>query len=430
MTRPAEAERAPRPTLRRVLRRAHLGVTLLAVTLASLTLTVAGFIALRAYANHNLHLIATSMSYTAEAAVVFKDRAAAEEGLALIASPEEIADVSIVDGEGRVFAQWQRPADRSLFDLERHLGKLAFTSPVILPITHDGVEIATIQLRGSAGGLLRFLALGLAVVLVCLGLSAMGALILSHYLQNGIVGPLQGLAKVAHAVRRERAFAQRVPPAAIAELNDLGDDFNALLGELEAWQARLQRENASLAHQASHDSLTGLPNRAVFEARLDEAMQEAAGTDSRVGVLFLDSDRFKETNDRLGHAAGDAVLATVAARLRDGLRPTDLAARLGGDEFAVLLAPLREVADAVRIADDILASLEAPIPLPGGDSVVASLSIGVAVFPDHAEDATTLLHQADAAMYLAKRLQPGGRRLAGTGDTPSEDREIPIASHL
>ncbi|WP_304608570.1 diguanylate cyclase [Inquilinus sp. Marseille-Q2685] len=417
-----------RPPLRRVLRRAHLGVALLAVTLAGLTLTIAGFAALRAYAGSNLQLIAASMSYTVEAAVVFKDRAAAEEALGLIAAAEGgVAEANVFDAGGALFAHWQRPAQPPLLDLERRLAAMVFASPVLQPITHDGAEIGRIELHGSAGGLLRFLAIGVAVVLACLALSALGALLLSRYLVAGIVGPLHRLATVAHRVRNERTFDQRVPPAGIAELNELADDFNALLGELEAWQAGLQRENESLAHQASHDSLTGLPNRAVFEARLRAALQEAEAARGRVAVLFLDSDNFKQTNDDLGHAAGDAVLAAVAARVRDRLRKTDLVARLGGDEFAVLLAPVVEIADALRVADDILASLRQPVRLPSGGTVTASVSIGIAIFPDHAGDGVALLRQADAAMYLAKRLRPGGRELAA-GPDPFEERETHLAS--
>lgn len=417
-----------RPSLRHVLRRAHLGVALLAVTLAGLTLTVAGFAALRAYAGSNLQLIAASMSYTVEAAVVFEDRAAAEEALALIAAAEGgVAEADVFDARGALFAHWQRPARPSVLDLERRLAALVFAAPVQQPITHDGAEIGRIELHGSAGRLLRFLTIGVAVVLVCLALSALSALLLSRYLVAGIVGPLHTLATVAHRVRSERTFDRRVPPAGIAELNDLAGDFNALLGELESWQDGLQRENESLAHQASHDSLTGLPNRAMFEARLSVALQEAEALRGRVAVLFLDSDNFKQTNDDLGHAAGDAVLAAIAARVRDRLRQTDLVARLGGDEFAVLLAPVGEIADALHVADDILAGLQQPVRLLSGGAVTASVSIGIAVFPDHAGDGATLLRQADAAMYLAKRLRPGGRQLAA-GPEPFEQPGTHLAS--
>ncbi|WP_141688942.1 GGDEF domain-containing protein, partial [Pseudomonas sp. 24 E 13] len=170
--------------------------------------------------------------------------------------------------------------------------------------------------------------------------------------------------------------------------------------------------NETLAHQASHDSLTGLPNRAFFEGRLIRALRSAAKVNERVGVLFLDSDRFKDINDNFGHAAGDAVLVAVAERVRAQLREDDLVARLGGDEFAVLLAPLNKIEDAQRIADKIIASMDQPIPLPGNTQVLTSLSIGIAIYPDHGATPGTLLNAADVAMYQAKRLSSGSQQTA------------------
>lgn len=144
------------------------------------------------------------------------------------------------------------------------------------------------------------------------------------------------------------------------------------------------------------------------------ALRNAGKLKERVAVLFLDSDRFKGINDNFGHAAGDAVLVAVADRVRAQLREGDLVARLGGDEFAVLLAPLHKVEDAERIADKILASMDLPITLPGDDSVVTSLSIGIAVYPDHGVTPGALLNAADAAMYQAKRLSRGAQSMAGS----------------
>ncbi|NWD23256.1 diguanylate cyclase [Pseudomonas yamanorum] len=405
-----------RPTLRSVIGRGHLSLALMAVTMASVSLTLLGVLALRVYADHNLHLIARSINYTVEAAVVFNDSAAATEALAVIASEEEVAEAEVFNVEGKQLAHWERPETGMLSMIELQLAHALLEQPITQPILHQGQVIGSVHLTGHGGSLLRFLLSGLAGILICTALSAWVALFLARRLLRGITGPLHSLASVAHAARSERAFDRRVPPAQIAELDSLGNDFNALLDEMEAWQTHLQSENETLAHQASHDSLTGLPNRAFFEGRLIRALRSAAKLNEKVAVLFLDSDRFKDINDNFGHAAGDAVLVAVAARVRAQLREDDLVARLGGDEFAILLSPLHKLEDAQRIADKIIASMDTPIPLPGDTQVLTSLSIGIAVYPDHGATPGTLLNAADAAMYQAKRLSQGGQQTAESED--------------
>ncbi|ABA72436.1 diguanylate cyclase [Pseudomonas fluorescens] len=403
-----------RPTLGSVIGRGNLIVALVAVAMASVSLTLLGVLALRVYADHNLHLIARSISYTVEAAVVFNDKAAATEALALIASTEEVADAQVLDTQGQLLARWQRPENGLFSELEMQVARVILEKPINLPILHQDREIGRILLIGHGGSLMRFLLSGLAGIILCTAISAWVALYLAQRQLRRIIGPLHSLAAVAHAARSERALDRRVPRAKIAELDNLGNDFNALLDELEDWQTHLQSENETLAHQASHDSLTGLPNRAFFEGRLIRALRSAHKLNERVAVLFLDSDRFKDINDNFGHAAGDAVLVAVANRVRAQLREEDLVARLGGDEFAVLLTPLHKTEDAERIADKILASMDTPIALPGDSSVVTSLSIGIAVYPDHGVTPGTLLDAADAAMYQAKRLSRGAQSTAGS----------------
>jgi diguanylate cyclase len=405
-----------RPTLGSVIGRGHLIVALVAISMASVSLTLLGVLALRVYADHNLHLIARSINYTVEAAVVFDDSAAATEALALIASTEEVADAQVFNEHGRLLARWQRPDTGLLSELEMHIAKAFLEKPISLPIVHQEQNVGRIQLAGHGGSLLRFLLSGLAGIILCTAVSAWVALYLARRQLRAITGPLRSLAEVAHAARSERALDRRVPPAAIAELDNLANDFNALLDELESWQTHLQSENETLAHQASHDSLTGLPNRAFFEGRLIRALRNASKLNEQVAVLYLDSDRFKGINDNFGHAAGDAVLTAVATRVRAQLREDDLVARLGGDEFAVLLTPLHKAEDAERIAEKIIASMEMPIQLPGNASVLTSLSVGIAVYPDHGATPGALLNAADAAMYRAKRLARGGQHMAGSDD--------------
>jgi diguanylate cyclase (GGDEF)-like protein/PAS domain S-box-containing protein len=165
-----------------------------------------------------------------------------------------------------------------------------------------------------------------------------------------------------------------------------------------------------LQHQAFHDALTGLPNRALLLDRLDHALARGAHHGGAVGVLLLDLDGFKHVNDSLGHAAGDRLLVAFAARLPGcGLRPGDTLARLGGDEFAVVLEGLADPGEAARVAARIVASpaLWAPYPLDGREVIVRA-SVGVAVGRPGADDPGGLLREADIALYRAKAAGKGG----------------------
>ena len=156
-----------------------------------------------------------------------------------------------------------------------------------------------------------------------------------------------------------------------------------------------------LSHQALHDSLTGLPNRALLLDRLDQVLRVAHREHTTFALCLLDLDRFKEVNDTLGHQCGDRLLQEVAIRVRSVLRDSDTVARLGGDEFAVLL-PGACLEGATATVVRIKHALEKPFDLDGHRPDIAG-SIGITIFPEHADDATTLLVHADVAMYNAKQ---------------------------
>lgn len=415
MSRPHAIRRRSPLTLNAVLRRAHLSVALIAVLFVGLSFIVAGLFMLRMYINDNLELLARAASYTVEAAVVFNDQGAAADSLTLVVSRERVEKAQVFTSDGRVFATWTRSECGPRFLAEQKLAKLILPSPVLRPIMHDGMPVGEVRLYGSGEDLLRFLSMSIGGAALCLALSGAGALYLSHRTRSEIVLPLQQLAQTAYTVRRERMFDKRVAPTAIAELHELGDDFNALLDELESWQRQVELENASLAHQASHDPLTGVRNRAFFEAQLQRSLRHGLESGERVAVLFVDVDRFKAINDELGHEAGDAVLRGIASRLKSSVRESDLVARLGGDEFAIVMKPLGEAKHAVALAETIRLSIAEPISLPSDGYMTASLSIGIAIFPDHAIDAASLLRNADAAMYRAKRHERGTYCVAGGG---------------
>ena len=157
-----------------------------------------------------------------------------------------------------------------------------------------------------------------------------------------------------------------------------------------------------LVHEALHDRLTGLPNRALFVDRLTQSLAALPRRSGSLGVLFLDVDRFKVINDSMGHEAGDDVLVELASRLVSLMRPGDTVARFGGDEFVVLCEAITHPAEAVHIAERLLEGINAPIVTQGSE-VVVTVSAGIALSTGATDSASDLLRDADAAMYRAKR---------------------------
>jgi diguanylate cyclase (GGDEF)-like protein len=158
-----------------------------------------------------------------------------------------------------------------------------------------------------------------------------------------------------------------------------------------------------LAHQARHDALTGLPNRALFADRLERTVKVAARYARQLAVMFVDLDGFKLVNDTLGHHAGDALLVEVSRRLESAVRESDTVARMGGDEFTVILSEVASSDDAARVAGRVIAALQTPMRLPGFETpVTVSASVGVSLYPQDALEAETLSKHADLALYRAK----------------------------
>ncbi len=163
-----------------------------------------------------------------------------------------------------------------------------------------------------------------------------------------------------------------------------------------------KRTEEELAYKATHDLLTGLPNRMLFKDRFSVAMAQAQRVHKKLAVIFLDLDRFKEVNDTLGHDVGDRLLYAVGTRLTDLLRKTDTVARLGGDEFLLLLANIDQVEDVITISQTVQDVLRQPF-IADGHEVFITASIGIAIYPDDGADVDTLVSRADKAMYDSKQ---------------------------
>jgi diguanylate cyclase (GGDEF)-like protein len=187
----------------------------------------------------------------------------------------------------------------------------------------------------------------------------------------------------------------RAPDASDRRVLESAADLAHIAIEAMAAQERL-------VHQATHDALTGLPNRLLFLDRTAVALTRLARSPLSVAVLFVDLDRFKTVNDSLGHDVGDRLLVSLARRLEGVMRPADTVARFGGDEFTILCEDIQDQQEAVAIATRVRAALAVPVPLEGHDLWVTA-SIGIAHTADHRRAASELVEDADAAMYRAKR---------------------------
>ena len=198
--------------------------------------------------------------------------------------------------------------------------------------------------------------------------------------------------------------------ALIVQSHSLAEKDKELLQFVSTQVATAIERQQMISHlqfMAQYDQLTGLPNRALLSDRLQLALARAQREQLQLALLFLDLDKFKQVNDTLGHAAGDLLLQLVAERIQQCLRAMDTVARFAGDEFVVLLEDFRSPDHAAMIAEKIRKALNQPFDIQGQSQRVLP-SIGIALYPQHAADSQQLLHQADNAMYLAKK--NGGNR--------------------
>ncbi|HJW81554.1 MAG TPA: diguanylate cyclase [Acidiferrobacterales bacterium] len=254
------------------------------------------------------------------------------------------------------------------------------------------------------------------VMVLAIAATLLGVIIALYILEKTTLRPLNNLALQLRRVGSNKDhLGEQVVTGGIAEIRELGEDFNQMARELD-------RLYGSLEHMAFTDPLTNLPNRARFRDTLEESVRQYTLAHQPFALLLTDLDRFKAVNDTLGHQIGDLLLQEVSTRLRSVLRESDtvarldnetilglegkMVARLGGDEFAAILPRVSSVDDASAVARKLLLSMQEPF-LVRGHAISVGISIGIALYPQHGEDIDTLMQRADAAMYFAKNNQCG-----------------------
>ena len=233
------------------------------------------------------------------------------------------------------------------------------------------------------------------------------SLALKQELADGNTGP-----GIESALEKSEAVEEKVLEASekLSDVNQALKDEVKERSDLEAELATVKEQGEADRHASLHDLLTGLPNRTLFNDRLEHGLAQATRHGWTLAVMFVDLDDFKTINDSYGHYAGDVVLQTIANRLRGSTRNDDTVSRHGGDEFLYLLMEVKDERDVTVIAGKLIEAIQAPCHLVvGGHSISQSIhaSIGISLFPKHGATAEILINQADGAMYEAKRNRSG-----------------------
>ena len=279
--------------------------------------------------------------------------------------------------------------------------------PLKTTITHEGEALGELEVWFDPGQIDRLIADRRSATIQLAALQVLlSVLVLLAVLYRRLLAPIKRLKRQASQIA-SRADVEPVKWDRHDELGELGEHLNDVHAQIDALFDQLEAQKAELEKIALHDTLTGLPNRALFRELTRAAAASATRDKGRLALLFIDIDRFKAVNDTLGHAAGDTLLVTLAERLRGAVRASDVVCRHSGDEFTVLLHDASQWDEVAATADRLLKEMERPVHI-GAQTVGVSASIGVALFPDDATDPETLVSNADTAMYAAKNL--GGAR--------------------
>lgn len=397
------ASKTPAPSLHSIFSKGYRSLILLTVVLASGTIIASSAIAMIDHMGRSLQLTARTVAYTVEPAIVFGDMEAVREGMASIATGDMVDRIVIVDAQGRELARSARRVEGIIPTALLNFGNnVLFPAPGKVTLVRSGKEIAQTLVYGSSAAMIRFLFSSFIIVVSCVGIALVATSVLMGKLRSGVIDPLNHAVEVARSVRVERAFSRRVPAPGLQEVDNFVEDFNALLSELEGWYDGLTEENERLELRATHDPLTGIGNRALFEKRLEQAIDHAREHESAFALLYLDGDGFKEVNDTYGHDAGDAVLKVITERLRSSIRHADQVYRMGGDEFAIILTSPVGDAEITSIIERISQTMRFPMTIPSQESVHMTLSIGYSYYPMHGESSAQLCKRADEAMYRQK----------------------------
>jgi diguanylate cyclase (GGDEF)-like protein len=260
--------------------------------------------------------------------------------------------------------------------------------------------------------------LGRAILQIVIGFF-FGCALLATFLARAVTRPINSMSQAVQSFANDQQV-QPLPVERKDEIGALAQNVQKMQGQIKRQLTELQTSQAQLEHLASHDVLTGLPNRRLFQDRLEHALARAQRSGESFALLFIDLDKFKGINDRWGHEAGDAVLKFTALRLATMTRKADTVARMGGDEFVILLNNPASRGQIVTIAEKLLDSLRSPMQVHGQE-IQVGFSVGISQYPEDGTSAMTLMARADQAMYEMKAAGRNGFRFSSPSTTGPGD---------
>lgn len=373
------------------------------------------------------------------AALAFGDDLAITKALAVFKADPAIHQIVVLDSNNKVRACYHQAASFQEGSAAEHhheavrigMGNGSFTPTVVVEraVLKDELQLGTVVIEQNPRVIMR----KMMVVLLLGGFFIVMMLVLNFLLANRFqretTAQISSLTETMQEISITKDFSIRVSRRYNQEMNQLTDCFNQMLSEIAQRDSILLKRQNELHWMANYDLLTGLPNRALFLDRLDQALLHAARIGELLAVLFIDLDDFKLINDTHGHRIGDLLLQMVAQRLAGQTRADDTLARLGGDEFTIFLHNLQSIESGVMVARKHLKNLLEPYVIEG-NTLYISASIGVALFPDHGATSELLLKHADTAMYQAKEMGKNHVELFNNGLHQLVSERLNLANDL
>lgn len=342
-------------------------------------------------------------------ALLFKDTTNIQESLSSLKFDKNIIEVYALGNNGEILGTYikNKPSQENKVIKKLSLQEKQFWQGLYLytlnPVIVEKKKIGCLVLVYGMSSFVSHLLTQTFFITLIIMIAILSTFKYYKILSFQILKPISQLNKSTTNIIKTKALNTQVEIYNNDEIGELAKNFNIMLKELSTYHEELSKKKDLLDYKANHDELTSLPNRALFNDRLNVAIKKADRYNKSLAIFFLDIDLFKQINDQYGHDVGDEVLKRFAKRLRECLRAEDTLARMGGDEFMIILEEDDKLTTSTIVANKIIEMMKSPIRL-GESKLDVTTSIGISIYPKNAKEPRELIKNADLAMYKAKEL--------------------------